>query len=213
MQMVYAVDKIGATLLESEYGYTQEQLRLSSKTHFDQRFLAHTLGLANVRIAVQSACKTLGFQLRRWSDEKMLKADYDRVPVKNKLIAVLPDAYFVVRQPNGDDLLFFVEYDTGSERLKFLAQKLRAYWVYFQSTKCETRYGTSRIRVLTIVEGSNSPTQKRVNNLVKLTKPLETVSWFWFATANILSGNIFTDSVWLRPDRETPIPLVSPAKR
>ena len=206
--ILYLVDKRGVGLLRYEYGYEATSLRWSrGKTSY--RFLEHTLGLTEVGISMYLSSDMHGARLTTWLDEKAMKADYDRVQVRNRLVSVLPDAYFVVELPAGK-MHFFLEYDRGDESLKVFKAKLAAYWAYFQSGKCQARYGTSRIRVLTVTEGRQTRSgRSRVTNLKGLTSALPGRQWFWFSTLERVAGADFlAEPIWWSGKGEEPMALI-----
>lgn len=207
--ILYLVDKRGVELLRSEFGYEDNELRWSRGGKLSPRFLEHTLGLSEIRLAVALACRAHEFRLKTWLDEKALKADYARVQVGARLISVLPDAYFVITLPAGD-LHFFLEYDRGDEPLKVFKQKLVAYWAYFRSPKCRDRYGTNRIRVLTVTEGGETRSgRKRLANLKKLAAQIEGRHWFWFSSlAQASYDGFFLAPFWERAGSGSPSALV-----
>lgn len=205
--ILYRIDKKGVALLKRDFGYGKQELRYSGNQALNQRFLLHTLGLGETRLAVELDCASLGMELEAWQDEKALKTDYDRVQVNNRLVAVLPDAYFVVKKTDGRRYQFFIEFDRGVEGVKFFKQKMAAFRLYFISGKVIKRYQTERIRVLTIVEGEKPG--KRINQLRKATHDTGGGKWFWFSSLNdIIEYNFFADSLWKPAKGETSKPLM-----
>lgn len=194
-QIVYMIDKRGIELLRREFGYTDEQLRRPSRTQFSDRFLHHTLGIGDVRIAVMQACQTHGLTLRTWHDEKKLKEDYDHVPVGKRLVAVLPDAYFSIYMPQAQgDMHFFLEYDRGDEGRAFFKRKMSALRAYFDDEQCRNRYGTTMIRVLTVAEGG----VRRLENLRATTQAVGGGHQFYFARSDqVTRQGVLTAPIWL----------------
>ncbi len=193
----YLVDRRGVELLKQEFGYSGDHSRYSSKKSLNDRFLEHTLGLSEIRLAVELSCQQHSLRLQEWQDEKAMKADYDRVQVQNKFVPILPDSYFSIDVPGGV-LRFFLEFDRGSEQLKYFKRKIAAYWNYFRSGKCKARYGTNLIRVLTVTEGGYTRTsRKRLNSVQKVTKELGANTWFWFTSLEqIQSEDFLTAPIW-----------------
>ena len=195
--ILYVLDKRGADLLQSEFGYDNESLRWSRSQRLAHQFLEHTLGLAEIRLAVSLSCRKHNLQLKSWRDERALKADYDKVQVDERLVAVLPDAYFVVGILAGE-LHFFLEYDRGLEQLKYFKRKMTAYVTYCRSGRCGARYGTDKIRVLTVNEGGRTGVgRKRLNNLKRVTEEAGGQRRFWFSNlADVASEDILTAAIW-----------------
>lgn len=209
--LLYSIDTEGAELLQQWFNYKPEDLRLS-RSQLSFQFADHTIGLGNTRIEFLKACKRQELTLDTWRDEKALKTSYDHVAVKsNRLVAVLPDGYMKIKLANGNFLHFFIEFDRSTEGLKFFAQKLTAYWLYFQSKQCIDRYGTNIIRVLTVVTGQNAQTsQRRIANMVKGLEKLTGLSLFWFAhLMDLQTHDALTGEFWTRPDRNKPQALIS----
>jgi hypothetical protein len=194
--ILYLVDRRGADLLKAEFGYDEETLRWSAKKP-SYIFMEHTLGLSEVRLAVELSCRDNGLTMKVWRDEKAIKADYDRVKVGREWVAVLPDAYFTVQVPRGT-LHFFVEFDRGTEGLKVFRKKVAAYLDYFRSGKCRTRFGTDRIRVLTVTEGGATRLGKtRIGNLKTTAEDQKARSRFWFSTLpQVVSEDMLTAPIW-----------------
>jgi hypothetical protein len=108
------------------------------------------------------------------------------------MVSLIPDSHFVLQVPGGVQH-FFVEFDRGPERLKVLALKVKTYERYFESGLCFKRYGTDKIRVLVVVEG----TQKRLANLKALAEKSNRRQHFWFATlADVINNDTLTASFW-----------------
>ena len=160
--ILYEIDQRGADLLRAEFGYSSKELRSSGGKISGFRFLEHTIGLSEIRVAVNLSCRRNGYALNTWLDEKTLKGDYDRVRVGNEWLAVIPDGYFVVELPGGA-AHFFIEFDRGPERLEVFRKKIAAYLAYYRSGQCKLRYKTDRIRVLTITQAApTGPGKQRI---------------------------------------------------
>ena len=202
--ILYMVDKRGVELLQSEFEYTKEQLRYSPKSGLSYRFLEHTLGLGEIRLSVELSCKSHNFTLADWHDEKKIKSDYDRVDIRGKRgISVVPDSYFKIKideslQGSFIYLHFFIEYDRGKEHLTFFRQKIHTYNIYFQSGKCRKRYGTNRVRVLTVTEGGVTRKGRgRHKSVQAVTKGARAKDWFWFTSLeNVIDGDFFLTPIW-----------------
>lgn len=195
--ILYEIDKRGVELLRNEFGYDDNSLRYSRSKNISPQFIDHTLGLSEIRLAVELACRKQDLELKTWLDEKALKSDYDKVQVGRRLEAVLPDAYFVVGIPNGS-LHFFLEYDRGPENLRFIKKKMAAYVAYFRSGKCERRYGTDRVRVLTVNEGGKSRAGRaRLDNLKRVTEEVGGRGHFYFTRmVSVISDDVLLDPIW-----------------
>jgi hypothetical protein len=204
---LYVLDKRGAELLRRERGY--DELKWSAtQNDFKTDFLEHTLAINAVRISVMLACRSLGYTLLEWRSESDLKADYDRVRVrdgsgKEKQVAVLPDSYFAIgvgqrKYP------FVLELDRGTMTLKRFQQKIQAYLAYHQTGGYERRFGSKSIRVLTV-----TLSERRLANLKHVSEEAGASRWFWFARLSELTPqSIFSLSVWQVAGEEQPQPLI-----
>lgn len=206
----YLVDRRGVELLRNEFGYSDQELRYTGRKEPSDRFLLHTLGLSEIRLAVELSCKANNFPLKTWHDEQVYKADYDKVQVGKRFVAVVPDAYFVVEVPGGV-LRFFLEFDRGPEKLSFIKKKMAAYVAYFRSGKCEARYGSNLIRVLTVTEGGITRSgRKRLANIQSITEKLGGLAWFWFARLEEISKkDFFTTPFWTENQTTESQPLIN----
>lgn len=197
--VLYEIDSRGVELLRNEFGYDETALRYSRNKNISTQFIDHTLGLSEIRLAFEISCKNQGFTLKTWLDEKTLKSSYDEVQVGGRLEAVLPDAYFTISIPELGGVHFFVEYDRGPEHLKFIKKKMAAYVAYFRSDKCKQRYGTNRVRVLTVNEGGKTKAgKKRLDNLKRVTEEVGGSSHFYFSRmASVTTDDVLLDPIWL----------------
>ena len=196
--VLYVLDKRGVELLQNDFGYDDEALHWSRSRRFTHQFLGHTLGLGEIRLAVTLSCREHDWQLKTWLDENSLKADHDKVQVGKRLVAVLPDAYFVIEVPVGE-LHFFLEYDRGAEYLRYFKRKMAAYVAYYRTGKCNARYGTNRVRVLTVNEGGRTGAgRKRLVNLKRVTEEVGGRRRFWFGgLADVASEDFLSASMWM----------------
>ena len=195
--VLYVLDKRGAELLQDEFGYDSESLRSPRRQSLTHQFLDHTLGLSEIRLAVALSCRERNYELKTWLDENTLKANYDKVQVGQRLVAVLPDAYLVIGVPVGD-LHFFLEYDRGAEHLRYFKRKMAAYVAYYRTGKCDARYGTNRIRVLTVNEGGRTGAgRKRLANLKRATEEVGGRRRFWFGSLlDVASEDLLSAPIW-----------------
>ena len=195
--VLYVLDRRGAELLQNDFGYDDESLRWSRSQRFTHQFLDHTLGLSEIRLAITLSCREHDWQLKTWLDENALKADYDKVQVGKRLVAVLPDAYFVIGVPVGE-LHFFLEYDRGAEHLRYFKRKMAAYVAYYRTGKCDARYGTNKVRVLTVNEGGRTGAgRKRLANLKRVTEEAGGRRRFWFGSLlDVSSEDVLSAAIW-----------------
>ena len=102
---LYILDTQGQTLLQ-RMGI-ELQSNPPSNT-LSTMFLEHSLAINSFRIAVEQACQFNNFSLEAWLTDHNLKSDYDRVKVSGKkgTVSLIPDAYFNIQVPDGEQVTF-----------------------------------------------------------------------------------------------------------
>lgn len=138
-------------------------------TDLSPMFLEHTLAINDFRIAVQLSCEMHGWDVVEWKTENEIKADYDRVQVRDprgrtQTIPVVPDSYFVIEIPGRGQARFFIELDRGTMSLERFRHKVQGYVAYYKSGLYNQRYEGKGFRVLTVVD---TPGRIRMRNLVE----------------------------------------------
>lgn len=204
--ILYGLDKRGTELLRAEFGI-EELSWYPSYRELKDDFLEHSLAIAEFRVAVTLACDKLGYTLLAWKNEGELKADYDRAEVRGKgrqrLVAVIPDGYFVIQTPFGH-AHFFLELDRGTMTTARFRTKVEAYIAYFRAGMYQKRYNTTSLRILTVTLGAG-----RLANLKRVTADVGNTSWFWFGVlANLTAETVLNRTVWEVPGKPGILPLI-----
>lgn len=209
-EIVYTIAPKGLSLLKGyqNTGDLSENLTYGKRT---QLFLEHELALVKFRLAAENSCDERGIEILFWKSTPQL-----RILQKGKLIVekikcldgtilpLLPDAFFGIRTQKGKSF-FFVEMDMGTESLKRIAAKFKAYVNYLRNGQFQNRWGYKAFRVLVI-----TTSQKRIDNMIQFAKAHKSFSLlFWFATQEQAecSESIFAHS-WLCASNESAKPLV-----
>jgi Replication-relaxation len=205
---LYVLDKNGIALLR-EAGVGDFSGRSAKK--LTGLFIYHTLAINDVRIAVELACRDLGWRVERWTDENEIKTDYDKVSVrlststKPDTISIVPDSYFVVDIPGKGVSNFFLEVDRGTETIAKFKSKASGYVAYYKLGLFEKRFNASGFRVLTVIAPSKLtstiPTVNPYSRLNSLKGGVESIAGlgrrFWFGTIDDVNGaNILADPIW-----------------
>lgn len=193
-QAIYSLDERGADQVAIEEGIDRAEVRWRKKDNQAQFFfLDHTLRINDFRIAITMAAKKLGHQVTKWCDEREIKLLGERVPILQKrkgYLPVAPDAFFIYdfghRQAG-----FFLEVDMGTMTNKRFKDKVRAYIAYKTEGYYKEKFGTSSLRVLTIV-----PSYRRLKNLKRATEQAKGRNLFWFTTFTDLSSEKILEPVW-----------------
>lgn len=179
-------------------------------------YLRHQLAINDVYVAIALDVDRIGWRLERWVDDRILRQVHtERVlePVSGLEVAVVPDAFFILSGHEGSPILqFFLELDratmtvtASTRRTRSWQDKIRAYQVYFDSPLVTQRYGTDRIRVLTVTSGPD-----RKEHLRRATEEVGGRRRYWFTHASALkSPEMLTQSIWSVASHDTPCELVS----
>lgn len=209
---LYVLDRRGAETLRVQRGYDAITWHSSSK-NLATDFLQHTTAINEVMIAVTLACRAHGFILEEWQTESHLKADYDRVRIRSgrgqETAPVIPDSYFTIIA-NQRRYPFALELDRGTMELKRFKTKVKAYMAYHQSGSYERRFGTSSLRVLTVVS-TEAPSggEQRRDNLKETSAAAGGAHWFWFAVLPDLNAEtILAQPVWSQVGEAEPKALI-----
>ena len=197
--VLYGIDTKGVAILRQAYGYSDDELRYSKQNTFSDDFLRHTIGLSEVRLNLKLAVSQHNMAIMTWADEKYFKGSVDRVQIGQQLVPIVPDGYCKLTDSEDYHYHFFIEYDRGTEGLRFFKKKIAGYGAYLQSRMCKERYGTLAIRVLTVVEGNSG--SKRLKTLQKATEEASGGRWFFFASLDeLVEGDALYDPIWRQFD-------------
>ena len=194
---LYILDSRGREVLQRE---GIENFSHQPNKDVSMMFLEHTLAINDVRIAITEFCGRVGWALDTWKTDSDLKADYDRVYVRDhrgkpKDVSLIPDGYFMVTIPERGTARFFLELDRGTMTLERFRLKVEAYIAYYRTQGFEQRYNAKGFRVLTIVD---TPSTTRLENLLSGTAQVPQIGRrFWFCHfTSITSNNVFDASIW-----------------
>ena len=190
--MVYGLANRGARLLAEADNQPYDKLDWSWKNSKVRRvFLDHTLGIADVMIAFELACREENGVTLIGQDQILEEAPEEtrmnrnphrfeatvRVKGKPEKLALVPDQVFALEhetEHGAERENFFLEVDRGtmpverkSLRGSSIYKKLLTYYSGWQQKRHSEQYGWSRFRVLTV-----TASLERVENMVKVTKQL-----------------------------------------
>src|SRR5258708_3834862 len=204
---MYVLDKKGAELLRSDFGLEDLNWYPSSKT-LKTTFLDHTTAINDFRISITSACDAPGYQLQEWVTENSVKAHIDHVTVRGKSgktreIPIVPDSYFIVDTPRGR-AHFFLELDRGTMTTKSFRSKIEGFLEYYASGAYERHYQTQSLTILTV-----TTTQKRLNNLKRVTEAAGGTDWFLFGVLDELTSDVvLTSPLWKPATQDKLVALI-----
>ncbi|MCC7446997.1 MAG: replication-relaxation family protein [Anaerolineae bacterium] len=200
---IYGIDQRGVVELRKQGIEAAANWHRSNRAISDF-FIEHCLGIVNVYVALAVACRGQGYQLSAWRSEGALKADYDRIRISNTSVPVIPDAFFTLTTAKRP-FSFCLELDRATMTLVRMKQeKYQAYIEYYKSGAYEKRFGTTSLRVLTVV-----PSERRMAYVKAAAESAGAGSMFWFAVANDLTpATVFSAPVWSIAGREHPASLL-----
>lgn len=207
---VYMLTRAGSQLLQGELGLEPEDIDWKP-SHLSVRsfFLQHQLAINDVYVSMALATMRIGWHLSQWVDDRFLRKQHVKrvfVPERGKEVAVVPDAFLSLTGPDGTPRMhFFLEVDRATEtvvgmshRVKSWQDKVRAYQAYFASDQIVERYGTRRIRVLTVTTGP-----ERARHLKKATEEVGGRYRYWFTWADqVAVEKCLTRAIWQKASSE-----------
>lgn len=167
--------------------------------------LEHTLGVNELRVRVERACRDLGYQLTRWDDPATLQ------PLLAATGELVPDGYFTIQRPLGDAIKtsgFFVEYERTPRSSQVLRHKLARYSTLYRSGSYRELFGTRAMRVL-VVYGAEfgGSTQKRIERGLALGEELGLSLVRFSALEAIVAFKphaLLRDPLWWKPGEPFP---------
>jgi DNA-binding MarR family transcriptional regulator len=157
--MIYAIAPKGGRALAEESGEAAVVPRhLGEDNRTATRFyLAHTLMVAQFHVCLELAARQRpDLRLTQWSVPDRPLA---RVPIGRDLVAVVPDAYFLLENAEGNSAHFFLEADRGTMSQARFLSKLQSYWQL--GTRGRPTGLPRAFRVLTITQS-----KQRMHNLI-----------------------------------------------
>jgi hypothetical protein len=197
--IVYTITKLGASVLATAYGYTEDQFRFSSRSVTQWETLQHILAIADVWAAIVRASSESNIAVVEWRDELIFRSNPDTVWVKSvsgrqTKKPVLPDGYFHLKTPKGETRLF-LEVDRGIEGLQQIKDQIQVYQEYMVSGGYQERFQAKSLRILIVTTG-----KKRRDNIRKAIASVGGGERYWVTTfEQMTSTDIFTAPIWYRP--------------
>jgi hypothetical protein len=172
--------------------------------------LGHLLGVNDIRVRVERACRDLGWRVALWQQPADLIAALNSRDL-------IPDSYFVIhRTVEGTDrtAAFFLELERAHKSSRVLHRKLIAYGDLYYSGRFQQIFGTRALRVLFVfaAETGGHP-DRRITTAVNAARR-SGVTLARFAELRTLSdlvpSDVLTANVWAAPSTESRLALFSP---
>jgi hypothetical protein len=178
------------------------------KNTLSHMFLKHTFAVNRVRIAVTMAANKRGWKVTKWIGESKIVSEYGKIknPGDKPPATIIPDSYFVIKEPSKPPSHFFLELDRGTMTDKRFQGKISSYVSYKKSGEYFDNYHTNSLKVLTIVD---TPTTNRLQNLRQTTQEVKGIGrMFWFAhLPDITNQDPLTTPIWHVAKDKHPISL------
>lgn len=201
---LFMLTEPGVQLLMEELGLEREDIDWRPDYN-DVRwpFLRHQLAINDALVAFKLATEAIGWRLQQWTDDRILRKQHiDRVyvPEHGREVAVVPDAFFRLESPDASvGMCFFLEIDRAtmtvagaSQRTRSWQDRIRAYQTFIGSDAMRDRYGTRRVRVLTI-----TTTEQRLNALKIATESVGGRLRYWFTTTGLATPRtVLIEPIW-----------------
>ncbi|MFQ5812026.1 MAG: replication-relaxation family protein [Anaerolineae bacterium] len=194
---VYCLGKQGAKHVAASRGLPLKQIAYSSNSGI--RFLAHKLGIADVRTALTVAClrshnrqcdQPRLDQRIEWVSELELSNQAVQVQTPHgESLPLNPDGFVIFPDPRGNPSQCFVEVDLGTEPLGVFKDKVVAYQHYRSGfPQCRSALSST---VLTVAHSA-----ERMESLLVATEDVGGDEQFAFTTCDELTPETFFDGIW-----------------
>lgn len=197
--IVYTVTKLGASVLASTYGYTDDQFRYSSRSVTQWETLQHILAIGDAWAALMRATTENQIAVLDWRDELVFRSNPDMVWLKSPSgrqtkKPVLPDGYFHLNTPKGETRVF-LEVDRGIEGLQQIKDQMQVYQEYMASGGYQERFQAKSLRILIVTTG-----KKRRDNIRKAIASIGGGDRYWITTFEQMTPTqVLTAPIWFRP--------------
>jgi len=203
---IYVLDEKGREVYQMTTGQKADPSPKRNQNRDPQ--LEHSLLINSVRAVITNACNNgRDIELLDW--KRAGKDNRDKVKVEGRQQSIAPDAFFVIKKPNGRVAPFFLEADRTTMDQPTFIKKLKAYYAYWRSIRNELdgQRGTSKkavsnrfkirgFRVLTVIEHDKD--WQRVRNKDRLShlidagyKAANGKGWggFWYTSKSSFDPN------------------------
>jgi len=198
--MIYALANKGADLLAEHFAdFERTKVDWMTKNReTKERYIFHRLMISNFRTVLTLALKnTHQAKLASWRQGRDLK---DYVKLDGQRVAVVPDAFFTLEDPQSR-MHFFLEADQSTMTRGRFLKKMKAYWQWWKQGGQEKKFDIKSFRVLTICKS-----EARKENLRQTAKDADDYKkgslMFWFTSENeigLSNANRILEPIWQTP--------------
>lgn len=206
-EMIYWLDRRGAELVASQVGSAWGDFAWRKEPRWFQ--VEHDLAVNDFRIALLEACrKDPDVVLETWIPESEFWVYPDQVSYKYNEQEIKrnirPDGFFVLTT-SGHRFRYLLEIDRSTEdNPRFLREKVLPGLAYIRSKAYETRFGHRSGRWLVVTTG-----ERRLRNMLQQARRGDAKGLFYFTTFDQVNAQTLLHTpIWLRPDRDEPVPLL-----
>jgi len=199
-QAIYSVGPGATSILVARVNVPKAEVAPKASRAVPPLFLAHTLGLVDLRVAFQRQAQTAGFSIEVWLPEPSCRHEYS---IKDHPLAdwrrhvLKPDAY-VKLSKEGRSRHYFLELDLGHVSHGQFAKKVDSYRRYLDLGLFTEVYAAKTFGVLVVTTGDH-----RLCHLHELTTQTAQPR-FLFTTQNQIQKGLFR-RCWIGPEGTTSI--------
>ena len=208
---VYGLDKKGAEWIALDQKMDSSEVDWKPRDNeVNPYFMEHALAINDFWIDVVLATRESEYELERWIPERTLKSeemkDYVDDPKADGRIAVVPDGYFCIGLADGRRACFALELDRGTVKKKSWRRKIRGYLEYARSGRYRERYGTTSLRIVTVVQAARRAQGDEDEERLIRTRVEKIKGWteeeggdklFWFAAEpDVAPETILAGQIW-----------------
>lgn len=202
---IYALDKKGAEELAALLHLNPRDISWKRKpAEENERFLRHLMDANDIRISTRLACTANHLELSLWMDDNELRREgLDQVTItgpneKQEQATVIPDIFCIIRN-GAKTMQFFWEVDESTVPVRSVRwnrgwkKKSLTYVAYFASAAYQKRFGSKRVRLLTVTTN-----ESHLATMKEATEEAGGRNLFWFALQNEAKDptKLFNEKIW-----------------
>ncbi len=170
-----------------------------------------------MRVIFELACEQNNHEIK-WLDEHTIRkykiygeVELSSAPGTRQKTANIPDGFFCIKTEHGW-FSFFLEIDTGTEKIAIIQKKAEVYLAYEQTSHYAEYYGamtqlgkTAPLFTLLITSGM----KRRDNILAALSKAFLIQPFLCAAYPNLQLDSVLSQPIWYAPHLKEAVPLIA----
>lgn len=218
MPLVSALTKKGAEFISESRGVDLSKLQIySASSQPKASYFEHLMRINDVRVIFELACEQNNHQIK-WLDEHTIRkhkiygeVELSSAPGTRQKTANIPDGFFSIKTQHGW-FSFFLEIDTGTEKIAVIQKKAEVYLAYEQTSHYAEHYGattqsgtTAPLFVLLITSG----VKRKDNVLASLNKAFPVQPFLCAAYPNLQPDSMLSQPIWYAPHLKEAVSLIT----